>query len=352
MPDFSLVIDGSEYSGWESMSLRRSMERMAGEFSLTLSLLPNQPYIEGKLVSGNICEVKVNQQTALRGYIDEIEHSYDDKNAAVTVSGRDAVGDLIDCAATVDGPFEYNNQKLESILGKILAPYKIPVKFLAPTGSAFKRIAIQPGENAFDLIERCCRYRKLLPISDGLGGLLIMSPKQAVRSGGVLVYGQNILSGSLNISAKDRHSLYVVKGQSEGSEEVDAENSSTVEGRAADPLVKRYRPKVITGENQGYELSLKDRAEWEASFARARGIRANYKVQGWNCDEQGTLWQICSIVNVNDAPRTLKRDMMIVGVSFSRGDLGTVTDLELALPEAYDLPAEKEPENDDVVGGI
>lgn len=351
---FVLKLAGTTYTGWEEMSLRRSIERMAGEFALKLSLKPDEPYLQGGILDGSSCEVLVNDQVILRGYIDSISHSFDDRAAWVNISGRDAVGDLIDCAATVDGPFEFTNQKLDKILGSILAPYKIPVKYLADTGAPFARIAIQPGESAFELIERLCRYRALLPISDGLGGLLIISPGIAVRSSGQLVYGEggNILSGSLDINSSDRFSLYVVKGQQEGQDETSAEAVASPEGRAADPLVKRYRPKVLTGEGQGYEMTLNQRAQWEASFARARGIRANYRVQGWFIADSEEMWQINTIVKVTDAIRGLARDFLIAGVTFSRSSNGTITDFELSLPEAFDLPAEKEPSSDDIVGDL
>ena len=72
---------------------------------------------------------------------------------------------------------------------------------------------------------------------------------------------------------------------------------------------------------------------------------------GWYSDATSkTLWKPNTIVHVQDPARTIVREMLIVSVSFSRDTGGTVTTLDLAIPEAYDLTAEREPSSDDIMG--
>ena len=349
-PTFSIKLNGAAYTGWTEISISRSLERMSGTFDVGLTGRPDNTYIDNQLIPGTAVEVLINNAPVMIGYIDALKSSYDANRADLSIAGRDKASDLIDCAATVDGPFEYNGQKLDQILGEILKPYNIPVTYLADTGAAFKRIAIQPGETAFEFIERLCRYRSLLPISDGLGGLLITKPGTE-PSKGKLVYGQNILTGNISLDNTERFSLIVVKGQEEGSSDNSASDVAGAEGRAIDSLVTRYRPKVITGENPDSSLSLAERAKWEVSKNRARSVAASYKVQGWTTDGQDDLWKINTIVPVVDPVRGLSRDMLIKDVAFNRSSSGTTTNLELVLPEAFDLPAESEPD-DDVLGGV
>lgn len=349
-PSFSLKLNSSAYIGWTDISISRSMERMSGTFNVGLTGRPDNTYIDQQLIPGTPVEVLINDSAVMVGYVDALKNRYDANRAELSIAGRDKVCDLIDCAATVDGPFEYNGQRLDQILDKILAPYKIPVSYVADTGAAFKRMAIQPGETAFDFIERLCRYRSLLPISDGLGGLIITKPGTE-KSKGKLVYGQNILEGSINLDNTERFSLIVVKGQEEGTSDNSAADVAGAEGRATDDLVTRYRPKVITAENPDSSLSLSERAKWEVSKDRAHSVSATYKVQGWTTDGQNDLWKINTIVPVVDPVRGLSRDMLIKDVSFERSNAGTTTTLGLVLPEAFDLPAESEPD-DDILGGI
>lgn len=349
-PSFSMNINGSLIDGWTTMEVNRSIERMSGEFRVELTRKDLPPQIELKIAPGQKSEVMIGDQPVLQGFIDTLNTSYDSSTTRITVSGRDATADLIDCAAAVDGPFEFNNIKLEKLVEKIIAPFGIKLTVLADTGTPFKRIAIQPGETAYELIDRVCRYRALLPISDGVGGLVIIQPG-GLRSTGVLKRGVNILAGNYSNDWIERFSLYVVKGQSEAEPETEAGAAAAVEGRATDPIVKRYRPSVITGENQGYTMTLAQRAKWQAQFARARSVRCTYEVQGWYIDQASkTLWLPNSIVPVQDTVFGINRDMLIVGVSQRRGNDGTFTSLELAVPEAFDLPAEIEPETEDVAG--
>lgn len=349
-PDFALKLNGASYSGWTEMSLSRSMEQSSGTFRLALTSRPEDSYVDNQLMPGARAEILLNDQTALVGYVDQIYNNYDAQTTRLEVVGRDKVGDLIDCAATVDGPFEYHNQRLDQILDKILLPFDIPVSYADDVGLPFKRIAIEPGETAFELIERLCRFRSLLPISDGVGGLIITKPAR-LRSAGRLVYGENILEGSIDLDYSNRFSLVVVKGQEEGTSDNTADDVSGGEGRAIDSVVTRYRPKVIIGENPDSQLSLMDRAAWDVSINRARSVTARYKVQGWTTDGLSDFWMINTIVMVKDPLRGLNREMLIKSVGFERSIQGTYTSLELVLPDAFDIPAEAETDTD-VLGGL
>lgn len=348
--DFTLKLNGASYKGWTEMSLSRSMEQSSGSFRLSLTSQPEDSYIDKQLMPGVRAEILLNGQATLIGYVDQVSSNYDANMARLDVVGRDKVGDLIDCAATVDGPFEYHNQRLDQVLDKILSPFDIPVSYADDVGAPFKRLAIQPGETAFELIERLCRFRSLLPISDGVGGLIVTKPAR-LRSSGRLVYGENILEGSIDLDYTSRFSLVVVKGQEEGTSDNTADDVAGGEGRATDALVTRYRPKVIVGENPDSQLSLIDRAAWDVSMNRARSVTARYKVQGWTTDGISDLWMVNTIVMVKDPLRGLNREMLIKAVGFERSLQGTYTTLELVLPDAFDIPAEAEPETD-ILGGL
>lgn len=348
--DFALSVNGTKHIGWTDITIRRSIEQMSGSFDVGLTLLPNDSFVSNQIMPGSETEVLVNDAPVLTGYIDVLGSQYDKSQASLSISGRDRVSDLIDCASTVDGPFEYIGQRLNQILDGILKPYNIPVRFDVDTGAAFKRIAIQPGETSFELIERLCRYRSLLPISDGLGGLVITKPGRE-KSKGKLVYGDNILSGNITLDNTNRFSLVVIKGQEEGSDDNNSDDVAGGEGRAVDSLITRYRPKVMVGDNPDSQLGIAELAKWHVSMNRARSITASYKVQGWTTDGEDDLWKINTIVPVLDPIRGLFRDMLIKDVSLDRSGAGTTTTLGLVLPESFDLPAEFEPD-EDVLGGL
>lgn len=350
-PEMVLRIDGQAYEGWESISVSRSIERMSGGFEIYVAKLPPN---WSDFPMAETISIEIDTHVLITGYINHITSSYDKARSSILISGRDKVGDLLDCAASVQDQFEFKDALLENVIRQILKPYGIPLHMqVNNTGKAIKRLAVQPGESAFDFIERACRLRSILPISDGLGGLILTKPG-AGRSPGRIVYGQNVLSAQGEIDWTERYSDYVAKGQSEALDEFSSvEEVSEPQGIARDPAIKRYRPKVLLSESQGYDLSLQERAVWQRKFDQARSRRATYTVQGFYAAE-GKLWKPNDIVSVHDPRLKIKRDMLIVSLVFEKSADGTITTLELALPESFDLPAEKESEtdDDDLWGGL
>ncbi len=344
LPDHNvtLKVADREVTGWESVQIRRSIEQGSGAFELEMPLQSADNWTE--LALGDRAEIEVNGETVLTGFIDMVAPAYSGDAQKVRVAGRDAVGDLMDCAAIVDGPYEFAGMKLEKAVEKILKPYGIPLKVAADTGASFKRLSIQPGETAFEFIERACRQRAILPLSDGVGGLVLTKPG-AVHSGLTVELGRNILSGEADINWTERFSLYVVKGQSEADEESGEEAVSEPAARVSDTTIKRYRPTVILADAQGYDLSFPNRAAWQKQFNTARSKRLSYKLPGWFEGEK--LWRPNELVTVKDKILRVERDMLIVALTFERSNQGTVTAMELCLPEAFDLPAEKEQKEDD-----
>lgn len=349
-PLYSLTIAGKKWDFWKEISLSRAIDRMGGEFNVGLVLKPDEGFISETMMPGLPVQVDIDGETVLDGYIDIVNHRYDASSTSVAVVGRDKTADLIDCAATVDGPFEFYNLKLEQAIAKIIKPYGIKLTVEADTGKPFSRLAIQPGETAGEFIERACRYRAVLAVSNGIGGLAIIKPADAPSSGQI-VYGQNAKEGSVTIDWTSRFSLYVLKGQQEGADGDDAETASSPEGRATDELVTRYRPTVITAEAAGYTQSLQERARWQRNMTRGRSVAGSYTVQGWYADpENKELWRPNTKVKVTDRNRNIDRELLIVSVRYLRDGSGTRTVLELALPEAYELQAEVEPKSKDTLG--
>lgn len=346
MPEFILLLDGQPWEGWEGIEVTRSIDRMSGAFNVELAKNRKDGDIalQGGMETGMTANIEIDGQTVLAGYLFGMQYEYDATRVAIAASGRDRTADLIDCAAAVDGAHDFLNQSLTSIVSKIAAPYGITVRAETDVGRPFTRASVQPGETAFEIIDRLCRQRGVLCISDGIGGLVIVKPA-AQRSKGILIYGDNIIAGSVTHDASELFSLYVVKGQAEPMA-ADTEASATVtpSARVSDASVKRHRPKVIIAEAQGYEMTLAERAAWEKMHARSQSKRASYTVQGWYADpDTRDLWRPNTIVPVVDERAALfKRDMLIAGVSYRRNSAGTVTVLDLVMPDAFDLPAESE----------
>lgn len=338
---FDIRLNGQSYYGWKALAVSRSIEEMSGSFDvgLTRKHTADDLYLTGQVAPGATVQIDIHGQTFMDGYVNATDYGYDAVTNSLAIKGRDRVGDLIDCAAAVDNRFEFSGQTADRAIAQILKPYGIPLRVEADMGAPFGRMAVQPGETAFDFIRRVCRMRGILPLSDGIGGLTLLKPA-ATKSPGHLAYGDNILSGAVMLDDSEVHSLYVVKGQTEVffSDDDSAAATAQPEGRARDDMVARYRPKVIIAEAQGYAMTLTERAQWEKKHARAASRRAKYTVKGWEAKD-GVIWAINTVVPVTDKFAGLNQEMLIVGLRFTYNSSGTRTELELAMPEAFDLPA-------------
>jgi prophage tail gpP-like protein len=246
-----------------------------------------------------------------------------------SVYGRDAVGDLIDCSAALR-PGRWENRTLTQIAADICRPFGIAVTATADVGPVFAAFAVQPGESAFEAIERACRFRGVLPISDGRGGLVLAEPSTE-RLSVALVQGENILAASAALSFRDRFSAYTALGQAAGMDESTPEQNASPAGRATDPGVTRYRPLIVIAEESADAAGLARRAVWEAAVRRGRSSRAVITVQGWS--HPGGVWAPNRRVLVRAPWLQLDAEMLIVSVHLLRDASGTRAEIEVCPPE-------------------
>ncbi|MDP3715185.1 MAG: contractile injection system protein, VgrG/Pvc8 family, partial [Burkholderiales bacterium] len=257
---------------------------------------------------------------------------HDAQSHTVGVSGRDATGDLVDCAA-IHKSGRWAGRRMEQIAADLCSPYGITVRAATDTGAALPSWQIQEGESAFECIERLARDRGVLLVSDGQGGLSI-SRAGTTRIGTALVRGENILAASGTLSLRERFSTYIVKGEQPGTDDVFAEQIRQ-KAIAADAVVTRHRPLIVLAEDQATAASMKRRAEWERNVRAGRSIDITVTVQGWA--HAAGLWEPNRLVRVTDEWLRLDDDLLIKQVGFSLDEQGTRCELALTMPQAFDL---------------
>ncbi len=337
-----LAIGGAEYAGWKEVNVTRSIEQGAGAFNLSVTEKWKGQPRRRAIRPGGPASLMASGDILATGYVDDVTVDYDSSTHAVTVAGRDKVADLIDCAAVVDAEHEFYDLTLTDFARRICAPYGVPVTAEVDVGAPFARFAIQPGETAWAAIERASRHRAVLPNGDGQGGLVLTRAGLGGRAGGTLQLGRNTKNARGTFTYRDRFSETIVRGQQEGSDFLEEGAAASPEGRAKDGAITRYRPTVIMAEQAGNGLTLSDRAAWEVRVARGRSRSVAYTTAGWR-DGDGKLWRPNTMVRVFDDYLDIDFDMLIVSVAYKIAiSIGTVAELTLALPDAYDLLPEPE----------
>jgi len=351
MHDLKLTVGGRDFGGWKSARVSRSIETIAGSFELSVSeIWPGQDPARDlvKIKAGDTCALKVDGETVITGFVDELQLSHDAKSHQVTLAGRDATGDLVDCSA-IHKTGRWENFTMQGIASDLCKPFGIEVRVDTDTGKRLPHWSINEGETVFACLERLARDRGVLLVSDGGGGLVI------TRAGSdramPLSLGKNILSAEAALSFRDRYSLYIAMAQGTGLDDGSA-SAAWIRPKqtVVDPTMAESRSRPLIVIHDGYVtggVTLAARAQWEANVRAGRSVDVRVKVQGWTQGGDTTaLWQPNHIAHVVHPELRLDSDMLIKGVEFVLDEGGTITELALTDPFAFTLiPMPNNPDN-------
>lgn len=331
-----LYVGTEIYGGWKRVSVTRSIEQVANSFDLEVTERWPGQSTSRPIRPGEKCLLKLDGETVITGYVDDSEPTYDRQSHGISVRGRDATGDLVDCSA-IHKTGQWTHAPLDRIAADLCAPFKIKVNVETDVGDPFPSFKIEPGETAFECIERAARLKAVLLIADGEGNLVITRAGKT-RGETALVEGENILSARGQFSWKDRFSIYTVKGHDKIALDGDAVDSHIAPAASVtDEAITRYRPRIVLADDHGNKTRFCDRAEWEKNVRMGRGLRGSITVQGW-MDSAGKLWQPNTLVSVISPLLYLNQaEMLIVGCMYTLDDGGTRTALSIARREAFDL---------------
>lgn len=330
----SLRVNGVDYGGWKEVDITAGIERLARDFNLSITRRwPGEKEIPKRVRPGDVCEVYIGTDKVLTGYVDATPVRYDSSSMSVGVKGRSKTADLGDCAADYKTG-QWRGAKIERIAADLAKPYGIEVAVQESTGDAVAEHQIQPGESAFECIDRLLTLRQLLATDDSDGRVVFINAGSGGRAGTSLVLGENILSADCQLDYKDVFGSYTVKGQRSGDDNdhgsTVAESSST----ARDTEITRHRALVIRQSGQASSAICADRARYEMLNRKAKALETSYTVQGWR-QQDGKLWVPNQMVHVKDPVIGFDVWMLIVEVNYRISEAGTVATLKVGPLDGY-----------------
>lgn len=335
MADVALRVNGQEYAGWKSARVTRGIEAVAGGFELSVSdrWAGSAAW---QIVEEDECTLALGGEVVLTGYVDRREAVIDAGAHSLTVAGRDRAGALVDCSAVLT-KWEFLNTPLLTFAKRVCAPFNVSVSLqsglTAPRAAG--KLSIDPGDSAFDALERACRLAGVLPVSDGRGGL-VLTRTGSSRCTTALVEGENLKAASVSVDASGRFARYVVRGQQGGTDALFGEQAAAVQATARDAGVRRSeRVLLVRPEGPVTVAQAKTRAEWEATVRAARGVTVTATVQGW-AQASGALWPVNALVKVVSPTLGLDGEFLVTSATYSLDDsTGTTTELTLRMPGAF-----------------
>lgn len=343
MDDITLTVGGVDWTGWESLQASRSVDAMAGAFSLGLANRVQYGGVSLPLSPGMECSLKYGNDRLVTGYIDSVSQSLDSGRHGITVSGRDKSADLVDASA-VHAPGSWKGASLMDICSALCVPFGIAVTLEGNQGQPFTAFQIQPGESVAEAMQRLLKQRELVAMPDGQGGIRLAKLARETLST-VLREGVNVLSASVTYDASERFSEYLVTGQKQGTDK-EFGKACSVRAKVTDDQMERYRPLVLRASQQGDAAYMRQRARWEMTTRRAEGTSVQVTVQGWR-DDSGRLWEPGVLVPVSLPTLGLSQNLLIGEVTWTRDSGGTTTQLTLKDSAAW----QPEPEEPSAGGG-
>ena len=369
-----LSLDGAAFNSFVTAEVVRDLSEISASFTLRVwEPVRSRAWLGGqsnladaaRAALGHKAELSIDGEVALIGWVEEIRLEGRGEDLVCTISGRDLAGDLVDCAAAPDGPAEFSNLTLTEIVTRIARPYGLTVRAEVDVGARFPRFGLDPAESAMDAIEKACRQRAILCVSDGIGGLVLTRGGQQ-RGPAAIRLGESATEFETTLSWRERFSQIIVKGQTEkaaGNRRAAAALITTslpedsdpppppagqapgvreragvvMTGRARDTEITRHRPKVVLAQTQSGGASAQEQADWAVRVQRGRGTMPSYTVMDWRAGEGRKLWRPNELVEVKDPYAELEQDMLVVGVTWTWDDQGARTKLRVAGRDAFDV---------------
>lgn len=330
--DVSLLINNRLYGGWLSATVELSIEALAGKFNLAVTNRWAGQENAVVIKPGDACVLYIDGETIITGYVDIVNITFDSNNISIQIIGRDKAADLIDCAS-IEGTGQYKNLKLEQIVTRLCQPFGINVSADVDTGDPFKTFNVEQGSTAYESIYKLCTARQCLAVSDGVGGIVITRAGSSQASSS-LIEGSNIKGANVSYDNSQRYNQYLVKGQVQGTDQLDIDSITGNLAIARDSGVVRYRPLVVVADGQASKQDCASRANWELNTRIGRSRRFAVNVVGWQ-QENGNIWRLNQLVFTRSATLGVYDQLLIAGITFSVNESGQVTTLTLTARDAY-----------------
>lgn len=355
--EITLAIGEARYDGWLEIAITRSLNQMAGNFSIGVT----EGWTNGDTFEANTawqikvfdaCRVYVGRDLVLTGYVDDYNPAFSARDHKVAVAGRSKTMDIVDCMPDLKGG-QFTGYKLDQIARAVAQPFGVDVDVQVDVGAPFPDATMERTETGFAFLERLARQRRVL-LTDDAQGRLVIARAGSKRASDSLVQGGNILRATARLSGRGRFSEYRVKGQT-GENHAPAQSGLSVnlpgggtatlgrqaavvvdgQGVAKDDGVPRYRPFVLMAESALDATKKQERAEWQMRHNRGKGTETHITVQGWR-QRNGALWDVNHLCRVRAPWLALDEELLISSVTYRLdGREGRRTDLVLTPVDAF-----------------
>jgi len=339
--ELTLTIKGKILSGWDSVRVTRSIERLPMDFELSLmDYFPGSD--EKQLVNpGDPCVVKIGSDTVVTGYIDRWAPMISRASHEVRAVGRSKCADLVDCSAYWPNNVITGATPLQ-IAQRLAKPYGISVGSDVESATTVPQFSLNWGESSQQVIDRISRWAALLyyDLPDGSLFLTRVGTKQAASG---VVQGKNIEAAAYESTMDERFSE--ITGVSMAITPINEESGNDAYdavalAKATDPEAAqmRYRNRtVIIESTMNANAQAQQCIDWEMNRRYGQSKRLQVTVDSWR-DSAGNLWEPNTLIPISLPAFGLTDQLWLLGeVTFRKDDRGTAAEMVLMPPAAFSV---------------
>jgi len=302
-----LKVANRKYSGWENVTISKSMQSIAHNFSMNI-YNGDQLSIE----DDDIIQILKDDKIFFTGYLDNITLGISDKKKPLLINGRSKSVDLIDC--NISDIKQYNKQNIKQIISDLIKPFNINVSSSLKL-EPLEIFNTKVGETYFDSINRLCKQTNTLPISDNFGNIEIAKNEQKESS--IILKDGDFKEINYPKKLSNRFSKFIYKKESAITDVTD--------GSIDDDTVQRFRPFV--GVNTEDKTN-QDMAEWQKNFNKVNEVSLTGIVEGWDLE-------INTIVKLETS--TVNNSFLIKEITYNKSDGGTTSNVTFISKDLYNV---------------
>ena len=377
MSTLRIEVGGVQYDSFVEGSVEIRLDSLASSFSFDTSSKDAKPL---PFLGGEACEVFADGECVLTGFIEKVAGSGNPESHVISISGRDKPADIIDSTLDSKAPNgEVFSDLRPPITLKTVIERTIASLGAAPGQAGSAEISVvdevipdpfneaedlispEPGDNAFEFIEKWARKRQVFLTSNGDGDVVIARGSET-QIDAFLIHrvnsdDNNVISWSVDYDLTTRFNRYKMPSQRNLIALILAgiTDFSTIveqgggENEVKDEDIRKGRQMIIVPETNSSDSESRKRAEWERNIRKARSRIYSAVVDGYR-NQTGELWRVNQLVRVEDVFAGINSVMLVNSVIYGlTEDEGSTTSLSLVNRDAYTLEI-AEPSEDDELG--
>ena len=339
----SLVVDQTEWIGWQRVNVTLSLEQVPSTFDIEVT----EKYPTGATIDikpGSPCQVKIGGDLVITGYIDRYSAAIAPTAHSVRITGRSKSEDLVDCAAFVgdkDNPsYQITGGTTLSIIQQLAKPYGVEVQSDAGPGSTVPLFNINLGETVWEIVDRLTKNSGLLAYDMPDGSVMLSQAGNSGSMGSGFAQGVNVESAEVAFTMDQRFSEYEGFQTSTLAFTKDSGGHTARGVIATDEGVPRYRKRIIIAEQvqpDGAAI-IEKRVQWEKNRRMGRSTAITIVCDSWR-DSGGKLWMPNYLAPIAVAALKVPNASWCIGnVTFTRNEQGQHASVMLMPKEAF-VPA-------------